>query len=236
MFEYETPLCKEFKEFNYLLKIDEDVLTGDLSGFKTYKVFTNTWLYEWNDQIPWVSNKPLYDDELKHTYDPILFKHGYEEWPTCNWKEDGICNGRNLPGKTQVDDKIYFASYDWYYSIIDCKRKHEALKEKARLESDKDECDAKMMSFWDWVHLNFNDYTKLDQRLQWRLKKEWDELQDDYESHDNESSNHQYLDTKEEPLESNDDKDDDYTDGLEDYLICNRESNFVNEKAKVFKK
>ena len=37
LFEYETPLCKEFKEFNYLLKIDEDVLTGDLQDLKLMK-------------------------------------------------------------------------------------------------------------------------------------------------------------------------------------------------------
>ena len=49
LFNYETPLCKEFNEFNYLLKIDTDVLTGDLPGFKTYEEFKNTWYYEWND-------------------------------------------------------------------------------------------------------------------------------------------------------------------------------------------
>ena len=38
------------------------------------------------------------------------------------------------------------------------------------------------------------------------------------------------------PLESNDEKDDDYIDGLEDYLLCNQESNFVNEKDEAFKK
>ena len=46
LFDYETPLCKEFNEFNYLLKIDTDVFTGDLSGFKTCEIFKNTWLYE----------------------------------------------------------------------------------------------------------------------------------------------------------------------------------------------
>lgn len=92
------------------------------------------------------------------------------------------------------------------------------------------------MMFWEWVHRNFDDYTKLDQRLQWKLKREWDELQDDYKSRDNGSSDHQYLDSKNEPLESNDEKVDDYTDGLEDYLVCNQESNFVSEKAEAFKK
>lgn len=52
LFMYETPLCEKFNKFNYLLKIDEDVLTGDFPGFKTYESFKNTWLYEWNDQVP----------------------------------------------------------------------------------------------------------------------------------------------------------------------------------------
>nr|GEV83048.1 hypothetical protein [Tanacetum cinerariifolium] len=39
VFDYETPLCKEFKEFDYLLKIDPDLLTKDVEGFKTYKEF-----------------------------------------------------------------------------------------------------------------------------------------------------------------------------------------------------
>ncbi|GJX04567.1 hypothetical protein Tco_0190483 [Tanacetum coccineum] len=36
IFDFETPLCKEFKEFNHLLQINIDVLSGDLPGFKTY--------------------------------------------------------------------------------------------------------------------------------------------------------------------------------------------------------
>ncbi|GKF00646.1 hypothetical protein Tco_0027569 [Tanacetum coccineum] len=36
IFLFETPLCKEFKEFNHLLQIDVNVLTRDLPGFKTY--------------------------------------------------------------------------------------------------------------------------------------------------------------------------------------------------------
>ncbi|GKB86276.1 hypothetical protein Tco_0958548 [Tanacetum coccineum] len=54
LFNYETPLCKEFKEFNYLLKIDPDILTKDIEGFKTYEEFKGDWIYEWNNDVPWV--------------------------------------------------------------------------------------------------------------------------------------------------------------------------------------
>ncbi|GJU40030.1 hypothetical protein Tco_1192987 [Tanacetum coccineum] len=58
LFDYETPLCEEFKEFNYLLKIDPDLFTKDIEGFKTYEEFKDDWIYEWNHDVPWVHEKP----------------------------------------------------------------------------------------------------------------------------------------------------------------------------------
>ncbi|GKE75640.1 hypothetical protein Tco_1537681 [Tanacetum coccineum] len=40
-FDYETPMCEAFKEFNYLLQINPDLLTNDIEGFKTYKDYKN---------------------------------------------------------------------------------------------------------------------------------------------------------------------------------------------------
>ncbi|GKA78798.1 hypothetical protein Tco_0785335 [Tanacetum coccineum] len=37
IFDYETPLCSAVNEFNYLLKVDPDLLTKDIIGFKTYE-------------------------------------------------------------------------------------------------------------------------------------------------------------------------------------------------------
>ncbi|GJT61173.1 hypothetical protein Tco_1004706 [Tanacetum coccineum] len=36
IFYFETPLCEAFNKINYLRKIDVDVLTNDIPGFKTY--------------------------------------------------------------------------------------------------------------------------------------------------------------------------------------------------------
>ncbi|GJT04119.1 hypothetical protein Tco_0838581 [Tanacetum coccineum] len=58
VFDFETPLCMAFKEFNYLLQIDLDVLTKDINGFKTYKEYKDDWIYEWNKNVPWVHEKP----------------------------------------------------------------------------------------------------------------------------------------------------------------------------------
>nr|GEY96329.1 hypothetical protein [Tanacetum cinerariifolium] len=59
--------AKNFKEFNYLLKIDPDLLTKDIEGFKTYKEFKDDWIYEWNNDVPWDYEwyKALEDEELK---------------------------------------------------------------------------------------------------------------------------------------------------------------------------
>ncbi|GJU96957.1 hypothetical protein Tco_1326228 [Tanacetum coccineum] len=39
-------------EFNYLLKVDADLLTNDIHGFKTYDEFKNEWINELNKWIP----------------------------------------------------------------------------------------------------------------------------------------------------------------------------------------
>ncbi|GKB49432.1 hypothetical protein Tco_0900185 [Tanacetum coccineum] len=73
IFDFETPMCKTFREFNYLLQIDPDLLTKDIEGFKTYDEYKDDWIYEWNKYIPWVDKKPwtdaryeaLKDSELK---------------------------------------------------------------------------------------------------------------------------------------------------------------------------
>ncbi|GJT24906.1 hypothetical protein Tco_0894843 [Tanacetum coccineum] len=46
LFNFETPMCKAFKEFNYLLQIDLDLLTKDIEGFKTYEDYKDDWIYE----------------------------------------------------------------------------------------------------------------------------------------------------------------------------------------------
>ncbi|GKC65203.1 hypothetical protein Tco_1097801 [Tanacetum coccineum] len=57
IFDFKTPLCKAFKEFNHLLQIDVDVLTGDLPVFKTYEDYKDAWIYECNREVSWVEKK-----------------------------------------------------------------------------------------------------------------------------------------------------------------------------------
>ncbi|GJY27009.1 hypothetical protein Tco_0401735 [Tanacetum coccineum] len=61
IFDYETPLCLVFKEFNYLLEVDPDLLTKYIIRFKTYEDYKTNWIYEWNKDVPWVDEKPWTD-------------------------------------------------------------------------------------------------------------------------------------------------------------------------------
>nr|GEU86605.1 hypothetical protein [Tanacetum cinerariifolium]GEY11363.1 hypothetical protein [Tanacetum cinerariifolium] len=46
VFQFKTPLCKPFKEFNSLFQIDVDALTYDIPGIKTYDEFKDEWMNE----------------------------------------------------------------------------------------------------------------------------------------------------------------------------------------------
>ncbi|GKE90375.1 hypothetical protein Tco_1567850 [Tanacetum coccineum] len=64
IFDFEMPMCKAFKEFNYLLQIGPDLLNKDIEGFKTYEEYKDDWIYEWNiDDYKWY--EALKDSELK---------------------------------------------------------------------------------------------------------------------------------------------------------------------------
>ncbi|GKE00385.1 hypothetical protein Tco_1388368 [Tanacetum coccineum] len=109
-------MCKEFKEFNYLLKIDPDLLTKDIKGFKTYEEFKDDWIYEWNKDVPWVDEKPWTDTgvwkepkPVKHTCKPFNYKTGCSKWLTCSWRNDG-------------------------FSLEDSKLKEDALRNKGIME------------------------------------------------------------------------------------------------------
>ncbi|GJY18057.1 hypothetical protein Tco_0389548 [Tanacetum coccineum] len=69
LFDYETSLCEKFKEFNYLLKIDPNVLTKDTEGFKIYEEYKDDWIYEWNKDVPWyvaLKDSKLKDEALRN--------------------------------------------------------------------------------------------------------------------------------------------------------------------------
>ncbi|GJT26900.1 VIER F-box protein 2 [Tanacetum coccineum] len=110
VFNFETPLCKAFKEFNCLLQIDPDVLTKNIEGFKTYDDYKDDWIYEWNKDVPWVHEKPWTDTGV--WTEPTIVKH-------CSY----------IVGNT-----LCYQDLEWYDAFKDSELKEEALKNKAIME------------------------------------------------------------------------------------------------------
>ncbi|GJW58543.1 hypothetical protein Tco_0105274 [Tanacetum coccineum] len=130
-----------FKEFNYLLQIDPDLLTKDIEGFKTYEDYKDDWIYEWNKDVPWVDEKPWTNARVwtkptpvKHTCKPFNYKTGCSEWPTCSWMDDGYCNGGNLPRTYIIRNQLHYQDYEWYEALEDSELKDESLRNKAIME------------------------------------------------------------------------------------------------------
>ncbi|GJS81113.1 hypothetical protein Tco_0747654 [Tanacetum coccineum] len=141
IFNYETPLCKAFNEFNYIFQIDPDVLIKDIIRFKTYEEYKDDWIYERNKDVSWVHEKPWTENEawkepthVKHYCELFSFKSGHTEWPTCSWKDDGYYNGGNLPGTFKVSNTLHYQDLKWYEALKDGKLKDGPLKNKAILE------------------------------------------------------------------------------------------------------
>nr|GEV48538.1 hypothetical protein [Tanacetum cinerariifolium] len=105
LFDYETLLCTEFKEFNFLLKIDQELFTHDIERTKTYEDYET----ELNDEFeePWFEDGVPYEI-CDHICEPFRFKNEKAIWPTCNSNENEFCNIGELPGMVWVGYMTYF--------------------------------------------------------------------------------------------------------------------------------
>ncbi|GJV61893.1 hypothetical protein Tco_1467993 [Tanacetum coccineum] len=137
LFDYETPLCTKFNEFNYLLKVDTELFTHDIKRTKTYEDYLN----EWNNEVdePWSENRVPYEI-CDHICEPLRFKNGKTKWPTCNSNENGFCKNGKLPRMVQVGYMTYFQDYEWYDDLMDSSLKDEALKQKSIYEKNGRAC------------------------------------------------------------------------------------------------
>ncbi|GJR94410.1 hypothetical protein Tco_0266584 [Tanacetum coccineum] len=119
VFDFKTPMCRAFKEFNYLLQIDPDVRERP-----------------WTDNEAWEEPTPI-----RHHCEPFNYKNGCSEWPTCSWKDDGYYNRGNLPRAYIGGNTLRYQDLEWYEALKDSKLKEEALKNKAIMEGIIDEDD-----------------------------------------------------------------------------------------------
>ncbi|GJY84783.1 hypothetical protein Tco_0498809 [Tanacetum coccineum] len=133
-------MCKAFKEFNYLLQIDPDLLTKDIEGFKTYEDYKDDWIYEWNKDVPWVDEKPWTNAGVWTKPTPNVDESRYEQMRRWNInanyddanetnhrdnKSKELCEVHELPVcniRRYMDDQIYVTNDEEY---VYCERKIE---------------------------------------------------------------------------------------------------------------
>ncbi|GJZ86271.1 hypothetical protein Tco_0657881 [Tanacetum coccineum] len=53
---------------------------------------------------------------------------------TQNWRNDGLCNGGNLPGAYIIGNSLHYQDYEWYEALEDSELKEDALRNKAIME------------------------------------------------------------------------------------------------------
>ncbi|GJX12283.1 hypothetical protein Tco_0204041 [Tanacetum coccineum] len=205
IFDFETPLCKELKEFNHFLQIDVDVEERP-----------------WLDDGTW--NEP---NDICHECKSFQFKSGHIEWPTCNSNENGYCNGGNLPGMIQVGNMTYFKNYEWYEALEDGDLKDEALQEKAILDGSWGHKNREGKNFCSWLKECFGNYHELDFELMRKLKEYWWGKKEEEESSEDSWSNYSpkndndaiQVDQEQFDIHETMQDDDDHIMDLEDYLI-----------------
>ncbi|GJX16496.1 hypothetical protein Tco_0217328 [Tanacetum coccineum] len=133
LFDYDTPLCKAFNNFNYLLKIDTNLFTFDIQGIRTYEEseLKNTVTRDLEES--WLDNRVPYQ-LCDHICEPYHFKNEITKWPTCSLDINGFCNGGELPGMVRVRNMTYFQDHKWYDELADGKLKEETLMHKAKVK------------------------------------------------------------------------------------------------------
>nr|GEW84715.1 hypothetical protein [Tanacetum cinerariifolium] len=145
LFDFETPLCEAFNDFNYLLKINKDLFTFDIQGTGTYEE------YELNNPVTrdlkelWLDNGVPYQ-LCDHICEPYRFKNGITKWPTRSSDIDGFCNGGELSGMVRVGSMTYFQDHKWIFEMMNYSfnvdNKYIAIKESEYLNHSKDSLDA----------------------------------------------------------------------------------------------
>nr|GFA42717.1 hypothetical protein [Tanacetum cinerariifolium] len=144
MFNYETPLCENFKKFNYLLKIGPDVLTNDIKGFKTYEEYKDDWIYEWNENVAWdyewyeaLEDKELKEEALRNKAIVEGTIDDDEEQEICSNKTHklSVCNIRRLEMIKYLfrDDEEYVTIKEDEYETSTSKDACQAYQEIFRM-------------------------------------------------------------------------------------------------------
>ncbi|GJT45083.1 hypothetical protein Tco_0953798 [Tanacetum coccineum] len=201
IFDFETPICKAFNEFNYLLKIDTYLLTSaDKSKITrkqskigkhghenqqstkpkpesqaSVKVSQEKSKSSQNGQQKYIK---LAINDIRHICEPFRFKNGKAKWPTYNSNDEGFCNGGELPRMVRVGYMTYFQDYEWYNDLVDGKLKEEALKQKSKYERSWGNATQGVINFCASLNGCFRNFHELDYELLVKLEEYWWKMND----------------------------------------------------------
>ncbi|GJZ02426.1 hypothetical protein Tco_0520387 [Tanacetum coccineum] len=154
--------------FNFVIEsVFPDINTAFSEEVVIFSLRVRSLLCLFVKDVPWVDDKRWTDagiwtkpTPVKHTCKPFNYKTGCSEWPTCGWKDDGYCNGGNLPGAYIIGNQLHYQDYEWYEALEDCKLKDEALRNKAIMEGsikeDDDESHYEQNRQWN-TYTNYDD-------------------------------------------------------------------------------
>ncbi|GKD23619.1 hypothetical protein Tco_1225322 [Tanacetum coccineum] len=100
-----------------------------------------------------------------------IMEHGKNP---SRWKDDGYCNGRNLPGAYIVGNTLCYQDLEWYEALKDSKLKEEALKNQAIIEGMIDEHDKSSNKGWrSWD--NFKNTNRDNNKSEYEMEHEDEE-------------------------------------------------------------
>ncbi|GJX37962.1 hypothetical protein Tco_0251265, partial [Tanacetum coccineum] len=172
LFDYETPLCKAFNNFNHLLKIDTDLFTFNIHGIRTYEEYELNNTVTRNLEELWSDNGVSYQ-LCEHICEPYRFKNGITKWPTCSSDIDGFCNGGEVPGMVRIGNMTYFHDHKCYDELANGKLKEETLMHKAKVEESWGNATPGVMKFYAWLINSFGNFHELDYNVLVKLQECW---------------------------------------------------------------
>ncbi|GJR99310.1 reverse transcriptase domain-containing protein [Tanacetum coccineum] len=115
----------------YWIKGDDEVeLTGEESSDDMDEVAETYLLRTLWDSRPRKITRMIRSMNGTRMYHGSMRSHGL----TLDWKNDGYCNGGNLPGTYIIGNQLHYQDYEWYEALEDSELKYEALRNKAIME------------------------------------------------------------------------------------------------------
>nr|GEU59407.1 hypothetical protein [Tanacetum cinerariifolium] len=174
LFNFDTPLCITFEEFNYLLKIDHDLFTYDVQEIRTYNEYEQKLNNDKTQGLieQWPTNGVPYQ-LCHHICKPYYFINGITKWPTYSSVIDRYCNGGKLPGMVRVGCMTNFEDHEWYDNLIDGCLKQQTLIYKAQIEGSWWDETPGIMKFCTWLKNSFENFHELDYDVLVKLEACW---------------------------------------------------------------